>query len=529
MSFCGRRCAVLSAFLFFLNIPSAAAQEITEGDALRRFERENAQARALSPRVRVVRAETRTWSLPPRPAVTYNREDAASGAKKDFLLVQFSRDQAKVVRVHQAEPPRVSESAARRQQAPTFENPTGAISLRDVIALALLHSPDLAAFAWETRAREARILQAGRPPNPVATIVAQDLWSRRLFPGGNPSQEAVQPQATIELSQVIELGGKRTARRNLAALNRDLAGWDYEAARINVLTQVTRTFIDVLAAQEMVTLTTQTTQLVEQVQQSVHARVVAGVASPIEETKAEVALSAARLESDRARRVLDASRRQLVAFWGATEAKFQSAVGDLAEIQELPSLAELNARVSGNPDLARWAAEISQRQAELALEKARRVPDVTMTAGYRRYTAVDSNALVIGGSIALPIFNRNKGAVEEANRRLSKAYEERRAAEARASALLAEAYRALSSAHQEVTTLRSEVRPLAQRTFEAVSEGYRLGKFGYLDVLDAQRTLIGAGAQHLRALSDYHKAVADVERLIGAPLNGTTSVPTPKE
>jgi len=89
MSFCGRQCLARFAFLFLLSVSSAAAQEMTEADALRRFERENAQARALSARVRVVRAETRAWSLPPNPAVTYTREDAA-GAQDNFLLVQQS-------------------------------------------------------------------------------------------------------------------------------------------------------------------------------------------------------------------------------------------------------------------------------------------------------------------------------------------------------------------------------------------------------------------------------------------------------
>ncbi len=87
MSFCGRQCIVLSALLFLLPVPSAGAQEMTEAEALRRFERENSQARALSARVRIVRAETRALSLPPNPAVTYTREDAA-GAQDSFLVLQ---------------------------------------------------------------------------------------------------------------------------------------------------------------------------------------------------------------------------------------------------------------------------------------------------------------------------------------------------------------------------------------------------------------------------------------------------------
>jgi hypothetical protein len=56
-----------------------------------------------------------------------------------------------------------------RREAPSVQNPTGTVTLRDAVALALLNNPGLAAFAWETRARDARILQAGRPPNPTLT------------------------------------------------------------------------------------------------------------------------------------------------------------------------------------------------------------------------------------------------------------------------------------------------------------------------------------------------------------------------
>ena len=411
-----------------------------------------------------------------------------------------------------------------RREAPSFQNPTGTVSLRDAVALALLHNPGLAAFAWETRAREARMLQAGRPPNPTLSVLAEDIGASRLT--GRTLDEPVQPQTTIQLSQVIELGGKRAARSQLATLDRDLAAWDYETARINVLTEVSRAFTDVLAAQETVALAEETSRLVEQVQQSVGARVVAGVVSPIEETRATVALATVRVESARARRALEASRARLALLWGSPMPAFTGVGGDLkAEPAPLPSISDLTARIEHSPEIARWAAEMSQRQAAFAVERSKRVPDVSVAAGYRRYTYIDSNAFLVEASIPLPFFDRNRGGIEEARNRLAKAHEERRAVQARVAAALADAYAALASAHDEVTALRSAMLPGSRQTFEAVSEGYRLGKFGYLDVLDAQRTLISAGSQYLRALSDYHKAAANVERLIGAPLAGSTDLP----
>jgi cobalt-zinc-cadmium efflux system outer membrane protein len=329
----------------------------------------------------------------------------------------------------------------------------------------------------------------------------------------------VQRQSTLQLSQVVELGGKRLGRLRIAAGERELGQWDLEAARIDALTNATHAFIDVLVAQELVRLTTQTGELVAQVEQSVGARVVAGVVSPIEETRAQVSSASARVERTRAERALATSRARLAGFWGRTSATFAGASGVLDTVSDVPTLDALRERLRQNPELARWGAEIVLRRDAVALEKAKRIPDVSLVGGYRRFPDISTGAYVAGLSIPLPLFDQNTGGVSETKSRLSRAYEEQRAAEARVAAALVEAHSALASAHNEVLELRRTVVPGSRQTFEAVSEGYRLGRFGFLDVLDAQRTMIAGGTQYLRALADYHKAVADVERLIGAPLN----------
>ena len=404
-----------------------------------------------------------------------------------------------------------------RREAPSAPNPTGPVTLGEALALALLHNPALSAFAWETRALEARMMQAGRPPNPTLDILIEDLAATRV--SGTDRDQPLQPQTTLQLSQLIELGGKRAARVRLAQANVDLAAWDYETARIDVLTQVSRAFIDVLAAQETFAVSEETTRLVTQVRENVGARVTAGTVSPIEETRAGVAVAAVRADAARARRALEASRTRLALLWGSPVAAFANAAGALkTEPPPLPAVAALTSMLTQNPDLARWAAELAQREANLAVEQSRRTIDVAVSAGYRRFTTVDGNSFVVGASVPLPFFDKNKAGIEEARIRVAAGYEQQRAASARAAALLADAYAALASAHDEARILRRDALPGAQQTFDAVTEGYRLGRFGLLDVLDAQRTLIAVGGQYVRALSDYHQAVANVERLIGAPL-----------
>lgn len=422
---------------------------------------------------------------------------------------------------------RPSDGESGKFKSRNVENPEGRISLRDALALALMQSPELATFAWEIRAREARILQVSRPPNPVISTLVEEFgsFSRLTGPGITGPGGVIQPQATIQLGQLIELGGKRAARQRLAALSRDLAVWDYETARIDVFTRVTKAFLDVLASQQAVALAEQTTNVVEQVQQAVGLRVEAGVVSPIERTRADVALGAVRIELDRTRRTLEADKRRLAALWGSSSASFESAIGDLTVLPPVPSFAELQERLSQNPELARWASEIAQREAALAVERSKRVPGVTISAGYRRFTQIGGNAFVVGASIQLPLFDRNRGGIQEARDRVSKASEEQRAAQVSVTTMLADAYRALSSAKDEVTALAANVLPGTRSAFEGVTEGYRFGKFGFLEVLDAQRTLVSTGSQYLRALSTYHQAAAEVERLIGEPLTRTTSLP----
>ena len=69
--------------------------------------------------------------------------------------------------------------------------------------------------------------------------------------------------------------------------------------------------------------------------------------------------------------------------------------------------------------------------------------------------------------------------------------------------------------------LHTEVLPAAESAFAAAGKGYELGKFGFLDVLDAQRTLFQNRALYLRALVNYQQLTTDLERLIAGPVSAT--------
>lgn len=390
---------------------------------------------------------------------------------------------------------------------------TGVITLRQALALALVRNPELAAFSWEVRAKEAAIIQAGLLPNPELGFQLEE------FAGTGERRGIDAAQSTLQIGQVFLLGGKRDRRGRLAASERDLAGWDYEAKRLDVFTEVMQAFVDVLAAQEQVSLSKELVGVARSVLESAAERVKAGKVSPLEETKASVELTNARIAREKAQRALDAARKRLSNLWGQTAVTFARADGSLDEIAPIPALDRIERLIAQNPDVARWVKEMEQRSAALELEKAKAIPDVTVSAGWQRFNENGENAAIIGISIPLPLFDRNQGAILEAKRKRAKARQESRAAELKAHTGLADSYQSLASSFMSATELRDQVLPAAQLAFSTAQEGYREGKFAFLEVLDAERTLFETRGKYIEALAGFHKARAEVERLIGERLD----------
>ena len=399
----------------------------------------------------------------------------------------------------------------------TENKSVASLTLAQALALALKHNPELSAFSHELRANEATVLQAGALPNPVMDLTGDNLNNPRLRQDGDRT-------TSIQIGQLIELGGKRSARIRVAETGRDLANWDYEARRIDVLMQTSQYFIDTMAAQQAGQLAGESLRLAQEVAGAVAKRVLAGKVSPIEETKARLALSAAQIETEQIRRQLTTARKNLASMWADPEPAFERVTGNLDALPPLPEYAQLAARIRNNPDLARWNTEIARRQAAVDAEKAKAVPDVTVSVGRTRFSQFEDHAYMLGISIPLPLFDRNRGGILEAHRRLDKAGDEQRAAENRLLTALSQGFQRLGAIRSEVETLRADILPGASSAYVGAAKGYQLGKFGILDVLDAQRTLFQARTQYLKAVTDYHRGHNEIERLTGGPLGGTTPV-----
>jgi len=390
---------------------------------------------------------------------------------------------------------------------------TGTITLREAVAHALLNNPKLKAFSLDIRAVEAQKLQAGLLPNPEIDVEIEEVGGTGDRSGFDSSE------TTIQIGQLIELADKRSKRTRLADIEEDLAELDYKSERLDIINEVAGAFIDVLAAQEQLSLSKELVDLSEKAYSTVAERVRAGQDSPVEEMKAKIALSNTQVEFEKAGNNLIAARHRLAAAWGGSNPVFEKVAGEFYEISPAPSFEKLADLISKNPDIARWPIEENKHRAAVELEKAKATSDIKLGGGIQYFNEGDDSAFIVGFSIPFPLFDRNQGNIQEAMYMLAKVREQYKAAQADIRASLAEASTKLSSSFSEISIIRNDVLPNAGSAFDATNQGYREGKFEYLIVLDAQRTFFEVRAKYIEALTGYHKARADVERLIGGDID----------
>ncbi|GER09889.1 TolC family protein [Variovorax boronicumulans] len=424
----------------------------------------------------------------------------------------------------QQTPQAAGPSSSLSAPARTLE-PEGPLTLRTAVALALQANPGLSAARHEQAAADGAVVQAGAWPNPTLDTQLEDLRRNNRT-------------TTLQLSQPLELGGKRAARVTAAERARDQAVSALSARRAELRASAVTAFFDVLTAQERLRLAQDSVGLAQIATRAAANRVAAGKVSPLEETKARVAEAGIRVELLQAEGTLRASRQLLAALWGNPAPRFTQVDGAVDQLPAQAAAPEVARRLPDAPVLRQARLEVERRRALSDLEQAKRIPDVTVSLGVKRVPASEGeggeavsssrrNQVVVGLSVPLPIFDTNRGNIAEALSREDKARDELAAAELQLGADVAQASERLRSARATAETLQRDALPGAETAYRAATKGFELGKFSFLEALDAQRTLFQVRNQYLVALAEAHRAAGELDRLLGTEGDDIASNATP--
>jgi cobalt-zinc-cadmium efflux system outer membrane protein len=356
------------------------------------------------------------------------------------------------------------------------------LTLKDTLQR-LQSSPTMKAASKNIAIKQGQAKQAGLLPNPDVAIELENF-------GGNDDLTGMGgAEITVALSQLIEFGGKRAARKSVADHKLGLAQWEYQSQEQDLQTATMKAFYALLSAQERLDQAKQLLNLSEQGYQTVADRVEAGKVSPIQKLRAGVELNMARLGFESAKVQRTKARLKLSSMWGASAPDFDVVVGAFDELSEPPEWDTLQTHLFNNSDVLRWKSELASKNANLDLERAGMIPDATLIFGVRKFNETDNNALVAGLEFPLPVFDRNQGRRMAALAEVSQLTYQRDAAIAELTSELQSAYQELLASYHQAHSIQQEIMPTAEQANAATQIGYREGKFDFLDVLDAQRTL----------------------------------------
>lgn len=381
------------------------------------------------------------------------------------------------------------------------------LTLQRALSLAIEANPEIAVSLREREAVEGVKTQAAVRPNPSISTSIQDTRSENR-------------QTFLQLNQEIELGNKRQVRMDAADALYSKANLELELKKAEVHANTVAAFYEVLVAQEKLNLTKSSVDIADAVLNASAKRVQAGKSSPVEETKSKIAATTARIEHSQANAQLMSARQKLIALWGNVPSTFEAAEGNVAFIAELASLTDLTARLEQAPAIQLAKSEISSRSALTKIEQSKATPNITLSAGMVNNQELGGiNQALLGLSMPIPIFDRNQGNLQEAVSREYKAQDELALLQNQLQTQLTMHYEQLLVTKFMAKSYETEILPGAQSAFDAATKGFQAGKFNFLDVLDAQRTLFQAKTQYIQALLSAHQAVAEIERILGDVVN----------
>lgn len=387
-----------------------------------------------------------------------------------------------------------------------------ALSLAQAVAYALRQSPELQRSSYLLAAADAHISQANTAPSPELLLQLENIGGSGRYKNANALE------TTLLLSQVIELGDKRSTRFKAAAASRDVVSIENQARQLDVLAEVTRRYIDVAVNQEQLALALQATRLAEQTLAAVKQRVDAAKSPAVERYRAQIALTKAGIKEEHAEHELLSARRKLSAMWGEIEPSFTTVTANLFELPEPASFDTLVMRLRANPDFTRFTREQRLRDAELSVANSRRVPNVHIGGGIRQFNESDDHALVL--SVSLPLFagSRNAGYIAEATVLREQVAFDEKAAFIRAQADLFAIYQELQHALTEALTLQNEVLPHTAAILQQTQYAYQRGRYSYLDWIAAQGEMLDTQSRLIEASANAHRYFVDIERLTGESL-----------
>lgn len=385
---------------------------------------------------------------------------------------------------------------------------TNALTLDDSIRLALENNPELRASSGRVDAAAGRAYQSKLWSNPELALSAEDLPM-----GGGGFSNA---KKLVGVTQSVPFPGKKKLDREVGTAGLRVTEAERNLIRIELVRDVKTTFYQVLAAERLVDVAGELVKVAESSADTARKRVAAGASPDQEQLRAEIPLEQARTELAGYQLERVTARQTLAMLIGRSDLLDAPLSGSLAEKANPALLAQQPSQwLATHPSVV--AARTSREKAELELRRAHLepYPDVKFGVSGGEEAGREGSIVQFGISLPLPIIDRSKGKKQETRANVAIAEADSAAIEQRLLRAWGSASKRLRTADEQVTGYRERILPKSNEALRLVQRGFEEGKFGFIDLLDTQRTAAEVRLAYQQKLLELNVAQAELEALIG--------------
>jgi outer membrane protein TolC len=324
----------------------------------------------------------------------------------------------------------------------------------------------------------------------------------------------------VEASQKIPWAGKRALRGHAASAEANAMKGEIGDVRLR-LTEATRTaFYDYFLARRELDVNISIGRLLTQFREIAWNKYQLNQSTQQDVLQADVEL--ATLESRRTELTRDeqvATARINTLLHRAADHPLPPPPAKAPLPDSLPSAETLQqVAADSRPDLYALQARIRTEEANLALTCKEYYPDINVVAKYDGFMPEQMRPQV-GMEINVPLQNsRRSAATREASERLR----QRRAEyQQRLDQVRFEVQSGLDRATQNQRVIRlyeEKILPATQRSAEAALANYTSGKIDFLRLIDSERQVYTQREMYYQAIAEYHRRLAELERVVGGTL-----------
>lgn len=391
-----------------------------------------------------------------------------------------------------------------------------ALTLDGAIRVALESNPGLRAANSRVRGAAGRAYQSRLWSNPDLELSAED-WPT----SGGGFADA---KKLVGLSQTVPFPGKKTLDSKIGNLGVRATQATYAVQRIELARDVKIAFFEVLAAEQLVSVSRELAGLAESLAATARKRVQAGAAADQELLRAEIPLEQARTELAGFQREQVTARQKLALTLGHPELQDVPLLGSLGETADLSLLNTPSPHwLASHPSVAAARAVRERAAAELRRARLEPYPDVRLGAAGGQEAGGSGSIVQFNLSLPVPIIDRSKGKKQEAQANVEVADAELAATEQRLLRDWRTAGQRLRTAAEQVANYRERILPKSNEALRLVQRGFEEGKFGFMDLLDTQRTATEVRLTYQQKLLELNIAQAEIEALLARVSTGAAA------